>query len=511
MFNLWRTVIACPVLALPVFALPFVVAATAGAQEMHDHPAPEKLGAVSFPVSCKAETQREFNRSVALLHSFAYTAAEQAFRGVTAQDPHCAMAHWGIAMTHFHQLWEPHLAPAAIPSGQQEMAEAARIGADTEREQKFIAALGLIFNDADAIAYSARAAKYEKAMGDLAAADQGDVEAQVFYALALISNASPSDKTHAKQKQAADLLEPLYRKYPDHPGIPHYLIHAYDNAELAPRGLAAARAYSKIAPSAPHALHMPSHIFTRLGLWDDSIASNLAAKNAAEKLGETGEELHAMDYLVYAYLQNGQDREAVQVIEQLKEMQTLKEGDFKIGYAATAMPVRYVVERRQWKEAASLAPPAEGMLPQVAAIQVWARGLGFARGGHGDEAGPEIEELRRMEDKLRSSGNDYWAAQVSTMTGEVLAWSAQAQGRHGEAAVLMRAAADQEDALEKLPVTPGPIVPAREQLGELLLEQGHPDLALKEFHTALTDAPGRRGALQGAAEAKRLSQQKQKP
>lgn len=508
---LWRGVLSRSVLSRLVIALPLVIASNAIAQETHNHPAPERLGAVSFPVSCKAEVQQEFDRGVALLHSFAYAAAEQAFRGVAEQDPHCAMAHWGVAMTHFHQLWEPHLPPAGIPIGRTEIAEAVRIGGGSERERKFIDALGLIFNGADAMPYPARAAKYEKAMSELAAADRSDVEAQVFYALALLSNASPSDKTHAKQKEAADLLEPLYRKYPDHPGIPHYLIHAYDNAELATRGLAAARAYSKIAPSAPHALHMPSHIFTRLGLWDDSIASNIAAKDAAEKLGETGEELHAMDYLVYAYLQNGQDREAAQVIQQLKEMQTQQAGDFKIGYAATAMPVRYVLERRQWEEAASLAPPAEGMLPQVAAIQVWARGLGLARDGHGEKAGPEIEGLARMEDKLRSAGNDYWAAQVSTMKGEVMAWSAQSQGKHDEAATLLRAAADQEDALEKLPVTPGPIVPAREQLGELLLEQRHPDLALKAFHTALADAPGRRGALQGAAEAARLIQKKQKP
>ena len=233
-------------------------------------------------------------------------------------------------------------------------------------------------------------------MSDLASQNRKDVEAQVFYALALLANASPTDKTHAKQKQAADLLEPLDRAYPQHPGIPHYLIHAYDNAELAPRGLPAARAYSQIAPSAPHALHMPSHIFTRLGLWDDSIASNLAAREAAHQQGDTGEELHAMDYLVYAYLQSGRDEDAAQVIQQLKNMPKLDAGDFKIAYASTAMPVRYAVERGQWADAASIVPPT-GAPPQVVAIAVWARGLGLARSGRAAEARTEIDRLRQIE------------------------------------------------------------------------------------------------------------------
>ena len=329
----------------------------------------------------------------------------------------------------------------------------------------------------------------------------------MFYALALLANASPADKTHAKQKQAADLLEPLYRAYPQHPGIPHYLIHAYDNAELAPRGLPAAKAYSQIAPSAPHALHMPSHIFTRLGLWEDSIASNLAAREAAHQQGDTGEELHAMDYLVYAYLQSGRDKDAAQVIQQLKSMPKLNAGDFKMAYASTAMPVRYAVERGQWADAAGIVPPT-GAPPHVVAIAVWARGLGLARSGRAAEARTEIDKLRRIEEQLRASGNDYWATQVGILTREVMAWSAQADGKPDEAAALMRAAADEEDAIEKLPVTPGPIVPAREQLGDLLLEQNHPGLALKEFETALADAPGRRGALQGAAHAAELSGQK---
>jgi hypothetical protein len=478
----------------------------ASAQEMHDHPAPEKLGRVSFPISCASAVQQRFNKGVALLHSFAYTAAKHTFQEVADQDPKCAMAHWGMAMTYFHQLWDPPLAPATISIGQKEIQQAQSIGGGTERERQFIHALDAIYKDAATVPYRTRASNYEQAMSDLARENRKDIEAQVFYALALLANASPADKTHAKQKEAVALLEPLDRAYPDHPGVPHYLIHACDNAELAPKGLQAARAYSKIAPSAPHALHMPSHIFTRLGLWDDSIASNLAAQQAAHQQGETGEELHAMDYLVYAYLQSGRDQDAAQVIEQLKNTPGLSAGDFKVNYPSVAMPIRYAVERNQWTDAAKIVTPA-GAQPQVAAIAVWARGMGLARSGHADVQ-PEIDRLQQLEEQLRTSGNDYWATQVGILKHEVMAWSAQANGKPEEAVALMRASADEEDSIEKLPVTPGPIIPAREQLGSLLIEQHQPALARKEFQTALTNTPGRRGALQGAAEAAKLSSKK---
>ncbi|MGO9516940.1 MAG: hypothetical protein ACLPND_07850 [Candidatus Korobacteraceae bacterium] len=484
---------------------------SSSAQETHNHSAPEKLGKVSFSISCAPAVQGQFNRGVALLHSFAYSAAEDAFQGVAEMDPGCAMAHWGMAMSYFHQLWQPPVAPAAISIAQKEIQRAQQIGAGSERERQFINALAVIYQDAATVPYRTRALNYERAMSAVASENREDVEAQVFYALALLANADPSDKTHARQKQAAGLLEPLDRSYPQHPGIPHYLIHAYDNAELAPKGLAAARAYSQIAPSAPHALHMPSHIFTRLGLWQDSIASNLAAKAAAHQQGDIGEELHAMDYLVYAYLQTGQDDEAAQVVQQLKNMPELKMGDFKESYAATAMPVRYTVERSQWADAAGIVPPPTGAPPQVVAIAVWARGLGLARIGRISEARAESERLRQIEEQLHTSGNDYWAIQVDILKGEVMAWSAQADKKPDEAAALMRAAADQEDAVEKLPVTPGPIVPAREQLGYLLLEQNRPGAALGEFETALTNTPGRRGAQQGAARAAQLSSQNKTP
>ena len=352
-----------------------------------------------------------------------------------------------------------------------------------------------------------RASNYDHAMGELAAENRNDVEAQVFYALALLASASPMDKTHANQKLAADLLEPLYRAHPEHPGIPHYLIHAYDNAELAPRGLPAARAYSKIAPSAPHALHMPSHIFTRLGLWEDSIASNLAARAAAHQQGDIGEELHAMDYLEYAYLQSGRDRDAADVVQQLGNISKLDTSDFKTAYASTAIPVRYAIERSQWADAANIATPT-GVPPHVVAVAVWARGIGLARIGRTTEAQTETNHLRQIQAELRSSGNDYWATQVSILAREVMAWSAQANNHPEQAAALMREAADEEDAIEKLPVTPGPILPAREQLGDLLLQQNQPVLASKEFKTSLENAPGRRGVLQSAARAAELASQK---
>jgi tetratricopeptide (TPR) repeat protein len=476
-------------------------------QTNHDHPAPEKLGNVSFPISCTPYVQKAFDRGVALLHSFAYSAARNSFQQVADQDPQCAMAHWGMAMTYFHQLWNPPLSPQTSSIASDEIHRAERMRAGSDRERGFIRALGLLFQDADRVPYRTRALQYEQAMSRVASNNPADTEAQVFYALALLANAPPTDKTHAKQKQAADLLEPLYRKSPEHPGIAHYLIHAYDNAELAPRGLPAARAYAQIAPSAPHALHMPSHIFTRLGLWDDSIASNQAARRAAHEQGDTGEELHAMDYLVYAYLQVGRDEEARSVVDDLKQMQDLRMADFKIAYAGTAMPVRYAVERGQWADAATMTPPA-GAPPEVVAVSCWARGLGLARTGHPDQARPEIERLRGIEEQLRNSGNSYWAVQVDIQRREVEAWAAEAEGKPEEAVALMRAAADQEDAIEKLPVTPGPIVPAREQLGYLFLEQKAPLAAQKAFEIALNNSPGRRGALLGAAQAREMRAQR---
>lgn len=487
------------------FVLTFSLAAAAfaGPAQEHDHPMPEKLGTVSFPISCKPEVQPEFDRAVALLHSFTYKPAEMAFQHVAQQDPACAIAQWGIAMTHYHQLWDLPPSPADSAAGEKAVKQAGLLERTSDREGELIHAIGLVFQGAAAVPYSERALQYEAAMHQLANRYPKDAEVKIFYALALISNASPADREHRRQKQAAALLEPLYRAFPDHPGIAHYLIHAYDNQELAPRGLAAAKVYAGIAPSAPHALHMPSHIFTRLGLWDDSIASNLAARSAAQQQGDTGEELHAMDYLVYAYLQSGRDQDALQLVQQVEAMQNLNVGTFKIGYAATAIPVRYIVERERWDDAENISNPSQQAQPHVLAVAVWARGLGFARNGHPVEANNESVTLAQLEDELRSSGNIYWANQVGILKREVTAWSAQAAGRPKEAAAMLRAAADDEDAIEKATVTPGPILPAREQLGELLLLQGDPAAASMESKAANANSPGRRRGLHLASSAAR--------
>jgi hypothetical protein len=477
------------------------VTVTLIAQE-HDHPVPEKLGTVSFPTSCSPAVQQKFERAVALLHSFAYSASEQAFRDVAAADPKCAMAHWGIAMTFYHQLWEPWVTQANLQQGAAELLRADQLGGK-DREREYIAALTAYYRDSDKVSPQVRAKAYEQAMAKLAADNPSDDEAQVFYALALVSTGSLTDKTHPNQKKAADILEPLYKKYPQHPGIAHYLIHSYDSTELASRGLNAAREYSKIAPSAPHALHMPSHIFTRLGLWDDSIASNLAARASAHQHGDIGEELHAMDYLTYAYLQRGRDTDAARVVEDLRSQSNLGAGEFKIGYAATTMPARYALERHQWAEAAKI-QPLSGAAPHVAAISHWARALGLARTGRIDEANTEVAALATCLEQAKTSTSPYWQTQVHVLNLEAQAWVAYAANKRDEATLLLRKAADEEDAVEKLPVTPGPIVPAREQLGEMLLAMSRPKDALPEFETALAGAPGRRGALHGALRASEL-------
>ena len=324
-----------------------------------------------------------------------------------------------------------------------------------------------------------------------------------FYALSLIATAQPNDRAHERQKRAADILEPFWKRQPDHPGVPHYLIHAYDNAELAERGLPAARAYAKIAPSAPHALHMPSHIFTRLGLWDDSISTNIAARDAARAQGDVGEQLHAMDYLTYAYLQRGRNSDAAREVAGLTALNGLSGGAFKIGYAGNAMPVRLAVETRDWI-AASRLTPMPGSSPQVAAIVWWARALGKLRLARPGSADADIGEIEACRNALRATNNDYWAAQTDVLLKSAQAWRFAAGGSGPAAVASLMAAADQEDALEKLPLTPGPIVPAREQLGELLLTLGQPGEAVAAFDAALLLAPGRQGALRGKAEAERL-------
>jgi tetratricopeptide (TPR) repeat protein len=471
------------------------------AAQEHEHPVPEKLGTVQFPTSCSSKEQKNFERAVALLHSFAYSAAEKAFSDVIKTDPNCAMAHWGIAMTYFHPLWPPPLPEETVARGREEIARARQLGG-SDRERAFIEALSLIYAQ-DSAPHRDRVNRYTAAMGKLAERNPDDVECQVFYALALIASASPSDKTHTNEKKATALLEPLFRKYPQHPGIPHYLIHAYDNAEMASRGVEAARIYAQIAPSAPHALHMPSHIYTRLGMWQESIASNTAARKAAHDQGDVGEELHAMDYLTYANLQLGRDEDAARVVEDVRKMKDLSPKYFKVAYAASAIPARYAIERRKWDEAAKLTPMADA-LPQAAAITAWSRTVGLARGKQAGPARVELAKLTSAYEQMRATGDEYWATQIHVQLNSALAWINYAEGKMDEAVKLMRGAADEEDAVEKLPVTPGAIVPTREQLGDLLVEAGDAKNAVREFNSAFAQAPRRRGTLMGMAKVAEL-------
>ncbi len=486
--------------ALAALLLAAAAAYPACADSEHSHPPPQKLGTVHFETSCAGAVRARFDHAMALLHSFAYDFAAREFRAIAAGDPDCAMAHWGIAMSAFHQLWNPPPAAGVLRTGRAELDAAQRIGARTARERELIAAAAVYFSDEDPAHHAERAQRYEHAMQSAAQHFPGDDEVQIFYALALLGTAAPTDRSHANQKRAAAILEPIYRRQPDHPGAAHYLIHAYDSTELAPLGLRVARAYAQIAPSAPHALHMPSHIFTRLGLWDDSIESNQAARRAAHEQGDTGEELHAMDYLTYAYLQRGREADAAGIVAQLRSMGPLAADDFKVGYAATAMPVRLAVERARWGDAAAV-EPLPGAPPQVRALAYWARALGHARLGHPDLAAADIVQIDACEARARSLGDGYWATQIGVLSAEARAWRASALQRPEEAVALLRKAADAEDALEKLPVTPGPIVPAREQLGQLLLERQRPAEALRELTLALQDAPRRRAGLQAAVRA----------
>jgi tetratricopeptide (TPR) repeat protein len=477
------------------------------AYAQHEHPAPEKLGAVSFPISCSAQVQGSFNRAMALLHSFTYSPAAAAFADVASRDPGCAMAHWGIAMSYYHQLWAPP-PPGDVQKGRTELDQAQKIGTANAREKELLAAASFIFAD-DGGTYPAHAAKYRDAMSAVAKHNPDDTEVQIFYALALLATTSPQDKTHQNQKAAVQILEPLYRKYPQHPGLAHYLIHADDNAELAQQGLSAAQAYAEIAPSAPHALHMPSHIFTRLGMWKDSASSNQAARVAAHQQGDIGEELHAMDYLVYAFLQEGRDTETAAILKELQGMGQSLGTDFKASYSATAMPARYAVERKQWTDATRCVASA-GAPPHVSALAAWARALGYAHTGNLAAARTELQAMEHMTEELKAAGNQYWAVQVQIQAEEATAWIAFSEHKPEEALALLKKAADEEDAVEKLPVTPGPVVPAREQLADLLAQSGHPEAALGEYEKALQNAPGRRGALRGALDSARAAGAKSK-
>ncbi|MGC1483145.1 MAG: hypothetical protein WA789_05065 [Candidatus Acidiferrum sp.] len=481
----------------------------------HDRSSSESanIGAVNFPVSCAPAVQPEFNRAVALLHSFWYKKSEETFAAVAKVDPACGMAEWGVAMSHYHQIWDPP-APSDLRAGWAAVKAAKSAGAKTQRERDYIAAMEIFYKDSGKRTHSARALDYEKAMQQIYARYPEDQEAAIFYALAIRADAPAGDQTYTNQKKASAILEGLFAKYPDHPGLAHYIIHCDDYPSLAPLALGAARRYAKIAPDAPHALHMPSHIFTRLGLWQESIDSNLASAAAARKNGLAGDELHAMDYLVYAYLQMGRDREALNILATLPNVQPDDAAYFAGLYATASIPSRTAIERRRWSDAAALTLPANtfpgGRYAWTEADLYFARTLGAARTGDAIAARRDLQQMTSLRDKLLEEQNKYSAEQVDIQCEIVSAWIALAEGKTGDALRQMRAGADREDLTEKLPVTPGAIVPARELLGEMLLEAKQYSSALEAFETSLKLAPERFNSLYGAGHAAQLAGDRQK-
>jgi tetratricopeptide (TPR) repeat protein len=494
----------------------------AAAQETHEHhhDSSEKLGRVNFNVSCTPEARRQFNRAVAWLHSFEYEEAEKAFAEVAVTDPRCGMGFWGVAMSNYHPLWAPPTA-AELQKGARAVERAKSVGARTPRERDYIAAVEQFYKDADKLDHRARADAYGEAMGRLRQRYPSDSEAGVFYALTLIAKgAAAGDKTYASEKQAARILNRVLAREPEHPGVTHYIIHSYDYPALAELALPAARGYAKIAPSSAHARHMPSHIFTRLGLWQESIRSNLDAKAAAEAFAVRNrmtntwdEQFHAMDYLAYAYLQGAQDEQARGVLEELKKIRKAEPESFKVAYAASAIPARFALERRRWDEAARLTLQQDSLrsfpwekFRWAEAHIHFARAVGAARTGDAASARQEVEKLNAIRQALGEVRNGYdWSKQVEIGRQVASAWLAYAEGRREESLRLMRAAAESDDATEKHPVTPGAILPAREQLGELLLELKEPAAALREFETSLRNAPNRFNGLYGAARAAALA------
>jgi Tfp pilus assembly protein PilF len=487
----------------------------------HQHDATEKLGRVSFPVSCQPAAQQKFNRALALLHSFQYVDAELAFTEIRASDPTCAMAWWGEAMSAYHPLWQPPT-PAELRKGQEAVGKAGAANAKTARERDYITSLETFYKDADKLSHWERARAYAASMEGVYRRYPQDREAAIFYALALNGAAPASEKNLANRAKAAQILYRAWSHEQDHPGVAHYLIHSYDYPSLARLALPAARRYSRVAPSSAHALHMPSHIFTRLGMWPDSIQSNLASAAAAKQrvaIEQPGaasqDQLHAMDYLMYAYLQGAQDDRAKSILDEALAYGEVDQVVFQAAYAWTAIPARFALERRSWKEAASLTLhpvsfPWERFRFAEANIH-FARAVGAARSGGGAVALQEINLLDSIQAEMGGAKTGYdWATQVQIQRDAAAAWLAQAEGKSGEAERLMRAAAGLEDSTDKHPVTPGAILPAREMLGDLLIELKRPAQALKEYEAVLRTAPNRFNSLYGAAHAAELTGNRQK-
>lgn len=476
----------------------------------------DQFGTVSFSQSCSEKTRPDFNLAIALLHSFEYTEAEKVFAKVIDQDPQCVMAYWGAAMSNFHPLWSPP-SPAELEKGARIITLARTILPDkSTRESDYIEAIATIYDEWNTLDHRARLLKFEKASQALHEKYTDDDEAAIFYALALGAAADPADKTFQKQKKAGDVLNRIFANKPTHPGIAHYIIHNYDYPELATLALPAARKYAAIAPASAHAQHMPSHIFTRLGLWDESIQSNIASVSAAQcyaqKSGIKGhwdEELHGLDYLMYAYLQKADDEKA---LEQVRYLQTIKEVfpvNFKDAYSFASMPARYAVERRDWAAAASLQPePADfpwEKFPWEKANIYFARALGAVHINKVQDAKKDLEQLKVLHATLVQAKENYKSNLVLIQVKASEAWIKLAEGKKTEALTLMTEAADMEDATAKHPVTPGEIIPARELLADMYLEAGDSQRALQVYEEDLKRHPNRFNGIYGAAIASKKS------
>ncbi len=472
----------------------------------------EKLGRVSFPLTCNPKAQKQFKRALSMLHSFWYSEARKVFTAVTETDPDCSMGYWGVAMTYVHPLWE---APGkeGLIKGNAAIKKARSVGKNTEREWGYIAALEVFYKKKERLTHTARAEAYRKAMEGLYKRYPDDPEAAIFYALSLLGTVSSKDKSYKIQRRAGEILEGILIDQPNHPGAAHYIIHSYDYPELAHRAQQAAEIYAKIAPSVPHALHMPSHIFTRLGLWEESIQSNLDSSKAARGFAERNQQaevsyddLHALDYLMYAYLQSGQDQKALGILKEIQAIEgNLFSGNFASAYALAAIPARYSLEKQDWAQAATLSLnpgefPWQGY-PWAEANIVFSRAMGNARKGNVAVARENEEKLQALHAGAKKLGKNHWANQIEIQRLKAAAWIRLAEQKNEEALKLMKLAVSLENKIDKSPVTPGPIMPASEILGEMYLLLDEPGEALKAFEQNLEEAPNRFNGLYGAAKA----------
>jgi len=489
-----------------------LMSSVAWCDEGHHHALTEQeIGSIHFATSCAKNTESAFNHAVALLHSFQYEDSRHAFEAISAQDSACAMAYWGIAMSHYHGLWRNGDTSAGRQAWQHahDIAETAPLPdrKTSSREIAYIEALGELYRPDDLKNGNddyARTQAYEQKMGALAAAYPDDSEAAIFHALALDVTAPKTDKTFSHQRQCGEILEPIFQKQPHHPGVAHYLIHCYDNPVLAEQGLTAARAYAKIAPASAHANHMPSHIFTRVGSWEESIRSNqrsadlAASAETTSKNGEARDQrLHALDYLEYAYLQSGQIKKAKAVLDAMNALPPVAGLTLTGNYALAAVPARYAIEREQWKDASALRPLSDGV-PWAQSLSWLAIGVGSARSHQLDQASLAVEKLSTLRDAAKPD-SPYWSSQIEVQRQEIVSWIAEATGRHEYALTQARSAADLEESMDKDAVTPGAITPAREMLAELLLAGKQPKEALAEYEAVLKISPKRFNAVYGAA------------